>query len=402
MADLELGLHHRRALKALPSIPSGNERPSGLSTVTVSKTNPIHVESLQASPKASEGKGPSATKNVCPTQFDFSTMKVLDSSAIREGLQKHQDYSNWYEISFIRYFQLSSGPRFHPGVEFLASYWPLNDIDNPAFGGNFTFEEIKAKKSPNTAPNEGHIHRNGCYNQKSAVSDKPEVYDDFTPRRPPSLLAMQSDAQSSVDRREAIYRPYSNPRRTSPKSKLLLVSLAAATPCAALTNIPRWSGSGPILAGVISGSSAITLPALPESDEYKALKTIVLILWAVAYLEFMRRAYLALRVPTARPMYLFCSLLLAAHFALGIAGAADSIAEAKSAILAFGPFLTTACAALVYIPFRYQAARASTAAITPERGERIGGARNTLEQHGADGDIGLQRSVMYAVLGITT
>ncbi|PVI04266.1 hypothetical protein DM02DRAFT_693342 [Periconia macrospinosa] len=180
-------------------------------------------------------------------------------------------------------------------------------------------------------------------------------------------------------------------RKISPKLSLLISCLTLGVPCAALLYTPHWLGNKRALAGVVSGSAGITLPSLPEEDQYKVLRSLVRILWAVTYLLFLRLSYLNLRVN--RPIYLFCSLLLAAHFGLGIAGSADSTAEAIRVILAFGPLVATACAALVYIPFQY------TAAGVAGRSHRAT-ATNDFETHdNTHGDLGLGRAVMHTTMG---
>ncbi|CAI6341343.1 unnamed protein product [Periconia digitata] len=118
------------------------------------------------------------------------------------------------------------------------------------------------------------------------------------------------------------------------------------------------------------------------------------------YLVYLRLSYLSLR--NARPLYLFCSLLLAAHFALGIAGSADSISEATNGILTFGPLMITACAALVYIPFRFRAGNVIPAETSLRISNQITLTGNEAEVNlndDTDGDLGLGIGVMHTVLG---
>jgi len=179
---------------------------------------------------------------------------------------------------------------------------------------------------------------------------------------------------------------------------LSLGLLAICTPCAALlldspNNIRN-------LAGVISGSSGLSLTSLPRQDSYNALRWVVRILWAITYLTFLRSSYKSLHNNSNRPIFVFLSLLLTVHFVIGLSGAADSTDETWKGVLTFGPLVATICAALVYIPFHWRNAMAQTASGTLRDEEAAAGQAQTIGRGDAgEGDLGLGQAVLHSAMG---
>ncbi|KAF2467330.1 uncharacterized protein BDR25DRAFT_70766 [Lindgomyces ingoldianus] len=163
-------------------------------------------------------------------------------------------------------------------------------------------------------------------------------------------------------------------------------------PCAAaLLNGQSWAASARAITGVVSTSAGVSLVPLQSEPGYDVLRWVVRALWVSTYCAFLTCSYMS--ITRNRHLYLFCSLLLAAHF---IAGFVGNTTNATEGIQMFGPLAATVCAVLVYIPFRYHSSSNEAVRLGRLRqgsGEgvqhRWSNSRD-LDVRGNDGDLGVR------------
>ncbi|KAF2264755.1 hypothetical protein CC78DRAFT_579995 [Lojkania enalia] len=180
-----------------------------------------------------------------------------------------------------------------------------------------------------------------------------------------------------------------------------LGGLAAAlfVPCAAaLLGSQNWSSSARAIAGVTSTSAGVSLIPLQSEPGYDALRWTVRALWALTYCTFLTCSYL--NVTRNSHLYLFCSLLLTAHFIAGFVGTERITTEG---IKMFGPLAASICAALVYIPFRYRGSSSGDAyplGRSRQEGEQRRRSNSApVQPRENDGDLGV-RAVTTGTLGV--
>ncbi|KAF2195884.1 hypothetical protein K469DRAFT_744315 [Zopfia rhizophila CBS 207.26] len=178
------------------------------------------------------------------------------------------------------------------------------------------------------------------------------------------------------------------------------IATAAILPCtAALLTNQNWLAGSRAISGVVSTSAGISLIPLQTEPDYDALRWVVRVLWASTYGGFLTCSYMS--IARNNHLYLFCSLLLAAHFIAGFAGTAETAETGMEGILMFGPLALTLCAALVYIPFRYR----PSSGVLPTRSAGGGDIARRGRSSSApvvpkdnDGDLGVR--AMTGILGV--
>lgn len=112
------------------------------------------------------------------------------------------------------------------------------------------------------------------------------------------------------------------------------------------------------IAGVVSTALGIALILLEMRKDLIAIRWSGRSLWLFTYLAVLYLSHKSVVPKRNRRLYLFCTLLVSAHFVVGFTGPFDTIQEATKGIFIFGPLVTTLSAGLVYIPFRYRPATA--------------------------------------------
>ncbi|KAF2446002.1 hypothetical protein P171DRAFT_431375 [Karstenula rhodostoma CBS 690.94] len=157
----------------------------------------------------------------------------------------------------------------------------------------------------------------------------------------------------------------SNKRRMSRSGALLLYTLLAAigTPGATARIFdPHILGNKRRIAGVVSSSAGVAFVPLQAEDNAETLRWMVRALWVSAYGVFLFLIFRRVkkRIRNDGPIYLFCALLLTAHFVSGFVKTAETTKEAANGLFMFGPLAATTCAKIMYIPFLYRPTDAAT------------------------------------------